>query len=716
MTSKKSEKDLTNVKSPETSEPDNNQNKDLDINNNEEKTKDNDNKKPTQEVADSPPQKEEGDKLDANTVDKMEVPPKSDVARATNTDKPKTDTPIKKGKAKDKSDKKSKIQELISKYKLPLIIILAVILVAAVITTTVLVVNAPKVFVRGAEDFILKENSKKKIYILKKDITIDGDLELKNDLDINLNKKTLTVNGTFKLTLDDSKTSTINIGTLKKKNYINGGKIIADSIDISAGNISLNVFSPLFTNGTIKVKDLSLHEKLEIPDNTFLEISSADIAVKKEVKGTLKLFTSNLDLFENASIDCIIADEYSNAQIYGDIIDSIIGGNEISILQNANCPHITNAKELYYQSQTATVENADNIGTIHIVRQLSTPSQINIEKEGNSFYCISSQVLNADLYIFTIKDGNELIKELESESNKIDITAYIKHPKTYTISAQASSTNKRINIPSDKKEIEYKYSIKLDSPILDITETSEKKIILSFPSIDFATIYRIDINGEVTKELEATDKDYMSMDLTNDIVDIGAYYIKVSASNPSNAAFSDSDTVMTSYLKTIKLDTPIVSISDSGNNIVLSWEKVDDASNYIIRNSENDVAIMTTHTSYVFSKNDMGDGTIFTLYAQGKDYYITSEEVSITFEYPQLGVPTTPQYEIIDNNLVITTDKVTNATNYVLFVNGDRVAQSSTPKFTVADYENGDTIKIKAETKYYRSATSAEVTIEINDN
>lgn len=648
--------------------------------------------------------------------EKQDIENKSDEEKKEESQEKKEDKEEKKEEAEEKEDtekekKPNKFVLFLKKYKLAVIIAAAVILVAAAIVTTITIVNAPKIFVRSAEDF-LEDTAKKEIYILKKDITVDGDLILDDDLDIDLNNKTLTVNGNLKLNLNDNANSTINIGTLKKKEYVSGGKIVASSIDISAKSANINLYSTLYTNGIIRAKKLNIYENITVTDNGILEMRSTNIVAQSSIIGNISLFTSDFELYKDTTVNAIVSDAFSNAVIYGEIINSLTGGNEVSILGNASCPEVNNAKSLYYQQDTATIDNAINIANIYIVNKLETPAQLNIEQTGTTFKCIAAEVNNADLYIFTIRDDEELIAEIESTTNQTDITQYIAEPKNYKISVRASSANPRINIPSEELQIDYNYLIKLESPTLTITKTDEDNIVLSFPSINFATVYILDINGEII-EKTATENQTTNIDLTEDMEKAGSYYIKVTASFPTNSSFTDSDTVMISYLNTIKLDTPEFTLEKSGDNIILNWQKVNNADNYILSYGEEEGKIMTKNNSVTFSAENIEDNTVFSLYAQGQGFYQTSEVANVTFEYEQLDQPQTPDYSVDENVLTITTDQVASAELYTLYINGQEIATSSSPEFTLEEYEDGDKIKIEVSAQYYRNAVSEEAIINI---
>ena len=118
----------------------------------------------------------------------------------------------KKGKSSPK--KKKLITILIA------VAVLAVVILVSVLTP-ILVINAPKVLISSAEDFAKPIKDKKELYYLEKDITVDGDLTL--GLNVDLNKKTLTVNGN--LTLENPKGGAMTLGVKSGKEYTLGGKI-----------------------------------------------------------------------------------------------------------------------------------------------------------------------------------------------------------------------------------------------------------------------------------------------------------------------------------------------------------------------------------------------------------------------------------------------------------------------------------------------------------
>ena len=105
------------------------------------------------------------------------------------------------------------------------------------VATTILVINAPKVFIREPLDFTEKNLSGKELYVLREDITIQN-LTIPRRMDIDLNHRSLTVTDTLTIELGSAKDKSIDIGTIqglfKHKGFGKGGKLIANNIKITA--------------------------------------------------------------------------------------------------------------------------------------------------------------------------------------------------------------------------------------------------------------------------------------------------------------------------------------------------------------------------------------------------------------------------------------------------------------------------------------------------
>lgn len=601
-------------------------------------------------------------------------------------------------------EKKHGFKKFLKKFRLPLIIAAAVIVIAAAITTTVLILNAPKFFVREAADFLEAPNKRQVVYVLKDDITVDGDLTLNNALDINLNGHTLTIKGDFNRAATGD--NTMDIGTIKKKEYNADGRFAANNVNIAASDSTLNLYCSSDISGTISVKQLNLFENTKINQGKRLTLAGTKVVAEKQIAGELRLTaSSSLTLKADASLDNLLADGTSSAVILGKINSGIIGGAEISLLGGASCPSIKDVTNFYYQQATAALGIAENVQNLFIVTQLQKPAELNIERTGGIFKAIASKVNNADQYIFTIKVGDEVIATIPSASNVCDITEYISQPKTYTISVKASGNAPRINLPSEELTVSYNYSIKLQSPVLSIIQ-NEGRTILSFPKVNFATLYKISINGEEFST-ETPDGDTVSVDITNYVAAAGSYNIKVISSYPGNSSFLDSDTVMTSYVTVVQLDDPEPLFERQVDKLKISWQAVPNAKTYVINFGEG--KIITTATNITLDLTSVADNTAFTIQAQSIGYYQSSQATEV-YEYPQLEITAQPTYTFDGTNLHVEMDAVEGAESYTLMINNVEAETSANAVFDT-DANVGDSIKIVAKAAYSREVSSTPIII-----
>lgn len=603
-------------------------------------------------------------------------------------------------------EKKNSFKKFLKKFRLPLIIAAAVIVVAAAITTTVLILNAPKFFIRDATDFMEAPNKRQVVYVLKDDITVDGDLVLNNALDINLNGHTLTIKGEFKRVVSGE--NVMDIGTIKKKEYNSDGEFLANSVNIAASDSTLNLYCASELSGSISLKQLNLLQTANINQGKRLTLAGTKVVIEKQVSGEMRLTaSSSLTLKADASLDNLLADDTSSAVIFGKINSGINGGGDISLLGSASCSSIKNVINLYFQQATATMGIAENVQNLFVVTQLDKPAELNIERSGNVFKAISSRVNNADQYIFTIKAGDEVIATIPSASNECDITEHISQPKTYTISVKASSTTPKTNLPSAELSIEYNYSIKLQSPVLSIIQ-DDIKTTLSFPKVNFATLYKIFING-TEFSVETPDGDTASIDITNHVKAAGSYNIKVVASYPGNSSFLDSDTVMATHVTTLTLDAPMV-VFEKTDKLKVSWQAVPNAKTYVIDFGEG--KIVTTGTSLTLDLTSIADNTPFSVQAQSIGYYIGSQSTTV-YEYPQLEITSQPTYTFDGANLHVEMDAVSGAESYTLLINNIEVETSANAVFNTTA-EAGDSFKIVATAAYTREVISASTTIALS--
>ena len=231
-------------------------------------------------------------------------------------------------KSKNKVGKSSKNKKLIT--ILISVAVLAVLILVSVLTP-ILVINAPKVLISSAEDFSKPVKDKKELYYLQKDVTVEGDLTL--GLNVDLNKKTLIVNGT--LTLESPKGDEMTLGVKNGKTYDIGGKIQAKKVVVkNAAKVSIltNVTTDEFeinsvaqgvvngglhTNKAFNVKSSKVtFDSLEFGEQiTTLNAINSDIVLNKEARINLELQNTKVRAISNVG-NCNL-DEFSELRLLG---------------------------------------------------------------------------------------------------------------------------------------------------------------------------------------------------------------------------------------------------------------------------------------------------------------------------------------------------------------------------------------------------------------
>ncbi len=234
-------------------------------------------------------------------------------------------------KSKNKVGKSSKNKKLIT--ILISVAVLAVLILVSVLTP-ILVINAPKVLISSAEDFSKPVKDKKELYYLQKDVTVEGDLTL--GLNVDLNKKTLIVNGT--LTLESPKGDEMTLGVKNGKTYDIGGKIQAKKVVVkNAAKVSIltNVTTDEFeinsvaqgvvngglhTNKAFNVKSSKVtFDSLEFGEQiTTLNAINSDIVLNKEARINLELQNTKVRAISNVG-NCNL-DEFSELRLLVQLI------------------------------------------------------------------------------------------------------------------------------------------------------------------------------------------------------------------------------------------------------------------------------------------------------------------------------------------------------------------------------------------------------------
>jgi hypothetical protein len=669
-------------------------------------------------------------------------------------------------KPQEKAEAKpSKFALMLKKYKLPLIIAAAAVVVALAVVITLLITNRYLVSVSSAEDFS-KDTEGKTTYVIKDDVTVDGDLVIPHGMNIDLNKYTLTVKGKLSYGADAGDAE-IFIGDKKSKIFTDYGALNAGTVEILSPKCKVIFYAPVTANGVFNVKTLVFENTYTTQSGGSLDIDAesvtfnkavnikgaADIncgalTVAKEFDVASKLNITSADLSLNGLISAtevnisgaeegsvisagvsggplniingvielggesvfvrINADNASVITIGGRITESLTGGLTVTFIDGSACPLVTGTITLNIY-ENAEIDEIMYIGTVNFYTRLEAPKDITVSQQGNSIICYVAAVNGADKYVLIIDD----VELAPSATNEIDITSHINRPGGHTIKVKAVSDSELL-LDSAFTSINYVYNIKLSTPDISI-DTSEGYVII-FDSVPFATKYVYTINGEAADFTGFEAGESVEIDITDKLSDAGVYVIKVKAYGENEEAYKPSETAVKSViinksLDAVTKDGGAITIVRDGTDLTIDWDAADNAIYYMVY-AGDDLLATTKNTSYAFTLGMYGDNTEFKVITKAHGYYLDSVPASVTYEYDTLEAPVI-NAAVSNGNISISWNAVENAEAYQVYLNdvkvGDPVTELSyTAAHTVAA---AGEYTVQAIAEYFRPGISAAKTI-----
>lgn len=674
--------------------------------------------------------------------------------------------------AKEKTEP-SKFKQFLSSHKLPIIIAAAVLAVVLAVVITVLIVNRNLVKISNAEDFLEKNTKGKTTYVLKDDVTVTGDLTIPHGMSIDLNKYTLTVNGSL-IYSSDAEDREIYIGDRKGPLFLDNGNLVAKTIQADCplavfefhspvtANCALNVKTVKFANdltsaeegsivitaseyatfkkdvtvkGNVGVMNVRSEKKTSIlkaialnADGGTATLTSAqldiqgaitafkinivncsDCGISGEARGILNVVGSTVNLNEGSKCIVVISDNLSTINVSGNISLSLTGGLVVNMKSGAVCPLVKDALTLNIY-ENVFLDEMTGIGDINFFVTLSAPQDIVVNHEEAKIICRVSEVNNAEGYILVI-DGTELPV---SSSNTIDITAHISQPGTHTIKAKAVSSDKQF-MDSPFTSVDYIYNIKLATPSIALDMQDGCKI--KFGQVDFATNYIYIINnGDPVKFTDFQEGQEVVIDITDKVLGAGAYTVKIVAKGANDEAFEPSETASISFVRNIKLDKATkdgldIRIIREGGNLTLSWDKVKNADYYSIY-IDNVLRVTTRKTEYIWTLGSIEDAAVIKVIANGHGYYLDSNPATFTYSYETLEAPVLSG-GAEGGSITLTWNAVTDATAYIVYLDGVIVRQADAALNYTAEYtpENSGNYTVKAVAEYFKDSVSNKVKI-----
>lgn len=598
---------------------------------------------------------------------------------------------------------KTGIKEGMSKKKKIMIASIAAVLVVVITLSIVLPIvffYKDKITVSNAEDLLAVQQlddkkAENKHIVLNKDIVVDGDLDLSNhNFSIDLNKHSLTING--KLIYNTSDNKTINIGTIKKKEYTALGSISVNKLVIEAANASINIpANSSFGDVNIKAKELtfgstqfSSDSKLSISelivfnedvsassDNIIIEATAKNILVKKGFNAVLKTSTSEKIIIESsANVNSLLLNENAKAIVNG-VVTRIQGNSDFEnidqtvILYNGSkCAELIDIETLVMYRDSMNDYKIENCKNIYYLETLETSIDMLTYEQDGKVLCACSQVVGKDYIVkYLFRVNGEVVAESDITNNIANITPYLIKggAGTYTIEVQALGNFNEdtfnqyapttMYLDSQFQTTSYVYAIQLESPtglqfainngtptsnIAELNTTLGNSIELQFNKVNFASNYKIIIDGTLAKTVDSTDEQIQKVDLTDSLTNLGVHSIRVIASS-TKKEITESKSSMISFAIYKNLDqvTNIENIvtpneDSTTSKVVVKWTGAENAKSYIVK--VNGIELGRTNTlsadgtySFSFDINSSTNIDSITIVAESYAFYVESVTTQI---------------------------------------------------------------------------------------
>lgn len=592
----------------------------------------------------------EVDKIESETLSEDETLPSADEVDTESTE-------IVTKTKKSKSEKTKTATPAAQKKKKTIIaivlsVLIFVIIAVVSIVTPILVLNKDKIFIKDAADF--GNVNKGNYYVLEKDVIVEGDLNISNPYSIDLNKHNLVVNGTLSFTHNQAD-KTLNIGTKKGKEYVNGGSISATKMNVecagkivsnavvSVGEMRLTTIESTYSNGVSISSKLvivggkhNFNTSLSFSDGATVSVIDANMFVNADGKASYNVQNSSIELREETNPVAITLDELSNAKIFGKVIGDVIGGNTVIMTENSGANIVGGMKTLWVGRDNQNIAFIDvPDANINYIVVLNAPIDINIDRTAEGKIIVTlTKVNHAARYAVYVNDNEPRYIADNSSSSAVvtcDITDLASAAGTHNIKVQAlgaEGIDQDLIVPSPIIKAIYTHEVKLDTPSgLNISK-EDGKVFLTFNKVNFADEYLIIING---KQIVYREIENLKIDITEHVQNVGAYSIRIQARSAKNAALVSSDVTMTSYVSTRPHDGTItVEQKIEEGKIILNWNGLESATRYTITIKSTDGTIIKSiklhNLTYTLTAEELPSGSIVTVRADALGYYQDSAE------------------------------------------------------------------------------------------
>ncbi len=290
------------------------------------------------------------------------------------------------------------------------------------------------------------------------------------------------------------------------------------------------------------------------------------------------------------------------------------------------------------------------------LQSLSTPTQPQVERVEDRIIVSTSKVENAKAYQFSINNVNFTVN-----SNIFDCTNYLLDYGTYTFKVVAIADNEKYSSSQVSNSTSYVYNATLVSPVITIYNNT-----LLISNIENVISYEIYINNiKVASTIET------SIDLANFNFNIG--YNTISVKAIGNEVYLDSDfSNEEGYVVKEKLSkVENLSIIEEDSKTFIIFNEVKNASSYIVK--INNIQFETSINLYDITQyvSDLGNYTISVKAVSNSEYYINSEEKTLSYSSTQKLLTPTLTYTLNVSYVEFEWNAIEFAKTYTMYINNN---------------------------------------------
>jgi len=520
------------------------------------------------------------------------------------------------------------------------IIAILLLLVAGGLTAGHFIATRHLAFIHS-EANVQKAMAKERIttLVLKKDVTLDGDLKMPRTVNLDLNEHTLTVKGALSIPVNED----LSIGYKTKGEYKKGGKIVAKSFTLT-GTKGVTLLADLDTaESSITCSNLTLESEMPQADGVH-EFNVAKIAYSGRAAGTFKLSTT------------------SSLTLNGEVRE-ITGGSTVH-LKSGKVTLLSDAQEVYLY-EGASAEKIVNVGNYYHVTTLAAPKKITVVEENGDFILRVSEVIGATEIRYTVNDVEKDPVKITAGSHVTEIRLEELIPGEQTVSVIASAPDDPCYLDSEAKSVTFSFSAKLGDPTVNVSE-EDGKVSLIISEVNHANSYRYTIDGNEHK----TKENELTVDISEDTKEGGVHIIEVVAES-DNKYYAGSNAVMTSYIRYLTLEAPEPELSIKDKTMTVNWEIAEGSTIYLVTYGKDKI-----HTTLSSLDLPYIEGAQLTIRAIGGSYYLDSES---TLSGAEIRALLFPQGSTTEPKTETPTEPQTDPNPEPADPSGDNIAEPTDP-------------------------------------